>query len=212
MILIPASDTEVVLGTKVSDAKANEKPEMKVILDYDFYMGKREVSCGDYAALVKSQGLKKLSGCDNDSLPVVNVNYYDAVLFANAQSKQNKLDTVYSYSAANYDVENHCIFLEGLNFHPEKEGYRLPTEAEWQRAASMDWNEDNCWHAENSGYKVHSVCSRKEDAAGFCDLTGNVMEWVNDWLGNYRDTTVTNYMGNIDGGDIGERVHHLFRN
>lgn len=54
MILIPASDAEVIMGTKASNAKANEKPEMKVVLDYDFYMGKREVSCGDYASLVNS--------------------------------------------------------------------------------------------------------------------------------------------------------------
>ena len=37
-------------------------------------------------------------------------------------------------------------------------------------------------------------------------MTGNALEWVNDWMGKFRDTTITNYVGAADGGETGERV------
>ena len=204
MIKVSATG-KVLVGTNSAEAKLNEKPEMRVSLDYDFYMDVHEATCGEYKSLSKFLGSRRYS-CNGDSLPLTAVTYYDAVLFANARSLRDKYDTVYSYVSASFDEENHCIFLEGLNYHPENEGYRLPTEAEWIKAASEGWNAENSWNADNSGYKVHEVCSKDADSLGFCDFSGNVMEWVNDFLGKFKDTTITNYMGSLDGGTVGERV------
>ena len=197
----------VTLGSDDTKYRPSERPAMKVRLDYGFNLGMHEVTCGEYRELAKKMSLKKFGKCENDSLPLSDVTYYDAVLFANAKSKNGKRDTAYAYGNAVYDAEGHCTNLEALVFHPEAEAYRLPTEAEWVLAASQGWNPAKySWNADNSEYHAHTVCSAGKDTLGFCDLAGNVKEWVNDWAGSFFDTTVTNYLGAPDGGDLGERV------
>lgn len=194
------------IGTNDKSFKANERPAMKVVLNYGLYMDIHEVTCGEYAEVAKKAKLKTFGKCENDSLPLTDITYYDAVLYANAKSKLEKRDTAYTYRSELFDEEKHCTNLEGFAFHADIDGYRLPTEAEWVYAATQAWNTKNSWNNSNSEYKLHPVCSIGTDSAGFCDMAGNAMEWVNDWLGLFRDTTVTNYVGAPDGGDMGERV------
>lgn len=204
--MLRLSGDKVMLGTNDKSFKANERPAMNVVLDYDFYMGIHEVTCGEYAEVAKKAKLMTFGKYENDSLPLTDITYYDAVLYANAKSKLEKRDTVYTYRSALFDEEKHCTNLEGFAFHANVDGYRLPTEAEWVYAATRAWNTKNSWNNSNSEYKLHPVCSIGTDSAGFCDMAGNAMEWVNDWLGLFRDTTVTNYAGAPDGGDMGERI------
>ena len=204
MILL--SGGTVTLGSNDANFKANEKPAMKVSLDYSFYMDIHEVTCGEYATVAKKAKLKTFGKCQNDSLPITDITYYDAVLYANAKSKLDKRDTAYTYKNATYSNEKHCTFLEGLAVHMDVDAFRLPTEAEWVYAATQAWDTKKSWNSGNSGYKLHNVCSIGADSAGFCDMAGNATEWVNDWLGQFRDTTVINYAGAPDGGNQGERV------
>ena len=202
--LIRSSGKFVELGTTSKSAKVNERPQMDVKFAYDFQIGKHEVTCGEFNEIMG--GKKGVSlDCEKDSLPAVNVTFYDAVLFANAKSKKAKLDTAYSYSFAEFDKNGHCVLMEGFKFNPSVEAFRLPTEAEWVYVAGLSFDAQKSWNAENSHSKAHEVCSKK-DENGLCDLLGNVSEWVNDWLGNFRDTTITNYVGGVDGGSLGERV------
>ena len=196
----------VTIGSNDKSFKVNERPAMSVLLDYDFYMGIHEVTCGDYAEIAHKAKLKTFGKCENDSLPITDITYYDAVLFANAQSKQKKYDTAYTYSKAIYSNDGHCTNLEGFAFHADVKAFRLPTEAEWIYAATRAWNVKKSWNSGNSEYKLHSVCTAGSDSAGFCDIIGNAMEWVNDWMGTFRDTTITNYVGAPDGGNLGERI------
>ena len=195
------------LGSNDNQFKPSERPAMKVILDYDFYLGIHEFTCGEFQELTKIEDLKDFSSCENDSLPLADVTYYDAALIANAKSKSEKKDTAYTYRSKTYDSENHCINLEVFAFNPEANAYRLPTEAEWVLAASQSWDPKKfSWNADNSDFKSHPICTAGIDSASFCDLAGNLREWVNDWAGQLRDTTVTNYLGAPDGSDIGERI------
>lgn len=159
MIRVPASDTKVNLAEK-----------MDVSLTYEFLIGIHEVTCGEYGDL----------SCAGDSLPVANITFFDAVLFANAKSKAESLDTVYTYTKATFDSQNHCTYLENFATNYDKLGYRLPTEAEWVKAAASDWDAANSWNSGNSGNVPHNVCFLKADNSKFCDFAGNVMEWVND--------------------------------
>jgi len=196
----------VTIGTNDNSFKTNERPAMKVVLDYSFYMGIHEVTCGEYAEAIQRTDLKVPEKCDNDSLPVTDITYFDAVLYANAKSKQEGYDTAYTYNRAVFDSEGHCTYLEGFAFHADAKAFRLPTEAEWVYAATRAWDTNKSWNNSNSEYKLHTVCSMEADSAGFCDIAGNAMEWVNDWMGKFLDTTVTNYVGAPDGGDMGERI------
>ena len=203
MLRIKAVGETVLLGTNEVTAKVNERPSMKARFDYDFSMGRTEVTCAEFNDLMTAKGLSL--SCEA-SVPATNITYYDAVLFANERSKSEGFDTAYTYSRAVFDSEGHCTNLEGFAYRPEEDAYRLPTEAEWILVAKANWNVSGAWTSENSDYKLHSVCEKADSSSQVCDIAGNAMEWVNDWLGKFRDTTVTNFVGAPDGGALGQRI------
>ena len=205
MIAVKTRGSVVTIGTDYIFANANERPPMRVTLNYDFSIGKAEVTCGEFNALMKKATGLKLD-CAKDNVPATNLTYYDAVLFANERSKAEKRDTAYTYAKALFDNADHCINLEGFTYNPEAKAYRLPTESEWMFVAEKHADTLQAWTADNSDYELHKVCSIADSNAMFCDLIGNAMEWVNDWLGNFRDTAVTNYVGAPDGGSLGMRI------
>ena len=205
MLRVQTLKSVTVLGTLDSKAKVNERPEMRARFDYDFSIGRHEVTCGEFNSVMENvSGL--VLDCDNDSFPATSLTFYDAVLFANERSKSEGFDTAYTYASAVFDSEKHCTTLDGFAYRPEVNAYRLPTEAEWILVASSEWNAEHSWTAENSNYKLHRVCGKMDSTVQFCDMMGNAMEWVNDWLGIFRDTTVTNFVGAPDGGALGQRV------
>ena len=200
---VEASGSVVTLGTD-EKVRSIDRPKMKVKLEYDYYLGRHEVTCGDFNSLMKkATGL--LLECEDDSLPATNLTYYDAILFANERSKAEGFDTAYTYVSANFDYEKHCVNLEGFAYRPDVDAYRLPTEAEWVFAANGNWDPKNAWTSDNSDYKLHPVCSRDSNPE-LCDMAGNAMEWVNDWMGSLQKKTVTNYVGAPDGGSLGQRI------
>lgn len=201
MVRIVPAEMGTVLGTNDANAKVSEFPQMQVKFNYEFFVDVHETTCGEFNHLMTLQ-----VECENDSLPVSDVTFFDAVLYANARSKSEKLDTVYRYEKAYFDSKGHCQNLEGYVFVPEIEGYRLPTEAEWMLVASNNWNMEEAWTADNSDFLPHKVCSKSGTPSGVCDIAGNVMEWVNDWKGSFKDTVVFNYIGAPDGKASGERV------
>lgn len=201
MVRIHAKGYSTFLGTDDRFAKTNERPVMKVEFSYDFSIARRETTCEEYNSLMKTR-----AKCNSEKMPVVNVTFYDAVLMANARSKREKFDTAYTYEKAEFDYGGHCIGLEGFAFHPEVNAYRLPTEAEWVLVAKQGWSYTKAWTSENSEYRVHRGCGKRSNGVKVCDMVGNVMEFVNDWLGFFRDTTVVNFVGAPDGGGVGERI------
>lgn len=184
MVLVHASDKSVELGTDDAAALPTVKPSMRVEFSYDFYIGKREVTYGEYGKVLGKH-------YDSELLdqPVANVTFFDAVLYANALSKKKGLDTAYSYTQTMIDADGHCVSMLDFSTRFDVNAFRLPTEAEWTLVASHNWDK---------------VCGEKPKTP--CDFKGSVKEWVNDWLGGYRDTTIENYVGIFGGGFLNTRI------
>lgn len=174
---------------------------------YDFWLGEHEVTCGEVRELSDEQwgSFAKCKSEEDQSYPIDSVSYYDAVYFANAKSRSLGLDTVYTYTKANFDSQGHCDGMDNLKTNFNVNGFRLPTEMEWTYAALRNWNSLDSWNSENSDYTTHPVCTQKRNSDGFCDLAGNVAEWTNDWLRVLDDVSVINFVG-APSSATGERV------
>lgn len=154
-ILIHSKNVRSSVGTNELSAKNNERPQMTVSFSYDFSIEKHETTCESYTKLMASEFDNIfIPICDNDSLPITDVTYYDAILYANAASKKSNFDTVYSYSTAIFDNDGHCSNLKDLKFHPEINGFRLPLETEWMLVASQGWDVSNSWTSDNANGEI----------------------------------------------------------
>lgn len=97
------------------------------------------------------------------------INWFDAIAFRNAKSRAEGLQPAY------------IIDGNGIHWDRRANGYRLPTEAEWEYAASQSTPAGRAdWSADNSGASTHPVGVSVPDALGIYDLHGNVDEWCWD--------------------------------
>ena len=159
------------------DPDSDEKPVHQVTLTNDYYMGKYEVTQALWEAVMGSNP----SYFKGDNLPVEEVSWNDCQEFI---SKLNS--------------------LTGRKF-------RLPTAAEWEYAArggkksrgyqySGSSNiSDVAWYDGNSGDKTHPVGTKQANELGIYDMTGNVLEWCQDWYGSYYSSSQTNPTGATSG-------------
>jgi formylglycine-generating enzyme required for sulfatase activity len=175
---------------------SDETPTHEVTIS-SFYMGKYEVTQTLYQKVMG----KNPSYLKGDNLPVERVSWYDVIEFCNAMSKRQGLTPTYTISGA--DVT--CDF--------SKNGYRLPTEAEWEYAAgggasnrtkfagtNIEFHLDNyAWYSSNSENKIYPVGTKQPNSLGLYDLTGNVWEWCWDWYGSYSSTSQINPTGPASG-------------
>ena len=153
-----------------------------------YLMGKTEVT----QALYEKVTGKNTSQFPGNSRPAERVSWYDAINFC------NKLSTMDGYEPA------YQISRKRVTWNRESEGYRLPTEAEWEHAArggaqhlysgSDDWKEVG-WLGEGWEPGHHLVGSKTPNGYGLYDMTGNVWEWVWDHFGFYAVEDTTDPMG-----------------
>jgi uncharacterized protein (TIGR02171 family) len=201
-------------------ASLDEKPGMKSSFTYDYWLDTTEVTQKQFLAL---NGRKAVPDSSNygvgENYPVYDVSWFDAALFCNARSKAEKLDTVYIYFGVKALPNGIVYELTGLLADLSRDGYRLPTESEWEFAArggtsalpystisdSMLAKAD-AWYIANSGGKMHPVATKLPNALGLYDIAGNVFEWTNDWKKYYNGKSITNSLGALQPSSQFEKV------
>ncbi|MDO9289441.1 MAG: formylglycine-generating enzyme family protein, partial [Thermodesulfovibrionales bacterium] len=161
----------------------------------DFYIGKYEVTQGQWKAINGTGNNPSHFKDCGDNCPVENLSWNDAQDFINKLNQKTKNNP-------------QAPFTKGE--------FRLPTEAEWEYAAKSGgknekWagtsNEselgDYAWYDKNSGSKTHPTGQKKPNGFGLYDMSGNVSEWVNDWYDSdyYKNSPKDNPKGPSSGSD-----------
>ena len=177
MVKVEAGTFMMGATSEMKNPYDDEKPVHQVTLTNDYYMGKYEVTQALWQVVMG----KNPSYFKGDNLPVNYVRWKDCQRFI---SKLNS--------------------MTGRKF-------RLPTEAEWEYAArggkksrgyqySGSSNiSDVAWYDGNSGDKTHPVGTKQANELGIYDMTGNVLEWCQDWYGSYYSSSQTNPTGATSG-------------
>ncbi len=134
-----------------------------------------------------------------DVRPVNKVSWFDAARFCNRLSKEEGLEPCYE------------IDSRDVRWQLSADGFRLPTEAEWEYACragtqgrwSFGENEkdlgDHAWYGGNSGNKPQPVGEKKPNPWGLHDMHGHVREWCWDWFGPYSEEPQVDPTGSVKG-------------
>jgi len=186
MVLVPAG--HFAMGS----SKEGEVPVREIDA---FLMDRYEMTQANYAKFVPING-SKFKGPDR---PVEMISWGDAALCCNKRSQAEGLDP--------------CYDEESGSCHFAANGYRLPTEAEWEYACRGGTTTDYsfgpdsrqlaqyAWFTDNADKQTHPVGQKKPNAWGLYDMYGNVAEWCNDVyeISYPKDGSAKNPRGPEDG-------------
>ena len=179
----------------------------------DLIVSDHEVTRGEYKAVMESDPStasaydkegKKLTGDDVLNNPVNCVSWYDAIVYCNKLSIKEKLTPCYSIDGSTDPVAwgevpkyNNTWDVATCDF--EANGYRLPTEAEWEwlarggenyKYAGSDNVDDVAWYKSNTKETgTREVKTKAPNGYGLYDMSGNVDEWCWDWDGSISDSS-----------------------
>ena len=183
------------MGNEKETVFADELPVHDVTLN-DFYIGTYEISQQEWQNVMGYNP----SHFQGDDLPVESISWYEAVNFCNKLSEKEGLTPAYKFGRGNTVI-----------WDDKANGYRLPTEAEWEYAARGGADSKNTmfsgsddadivgWFKANSKATTHPSGMKACNEIGLYDMSGNVWEWCWDWYGDYSSKAATNPKGPVMG-------------
>jgi len=216
------------MGSPITEVgRSTDETQHTVTLTRSFFLGQTEVTQGQWKALSgginhsyfqATTGTVQSFGNANDRGPVEYVDWYSAAAFANARSAAEGLTSCYTLSdctdaADGWKDGRHSGCTDAAFAGLSCQGYRLPTESEWEYAAragtttatylgnlsgivtdcaTAQANLDGiAWWCQNSASRTQAVGSKIANSLGLYDMLGNVWEWTGDFYdANYPGTVI----------------------
>jgi formylglycine-generating enzyme required for sulfatase activity len=180
MVFIPPGTFRMGSPTNEVDRSDYEGPQTDVTISRGFWMGKYEVTQGEYLDVMgNNPSWFQPPNIETADLrrPVEQVSWFDATAYCAALTERER-------SAGR--IATNAV-------------YRLPTEAEWEYACRawtstrFSYGDDPgytnltnyAWYMDNSGGETHPVGQKLPNPWGLYDIHGNVWEWCQDWFGAY---------------------------
>lgn len=193
------------MGSSANQGKpSDEQPQHHVTLDA-FFMDTTELTREKFFEFLKSEDTMLIVNVferrgsyytgNAINAPIANVHFNTALLYCNWRSKKEGLTQPYTFNATDGTV----------TYNKQANGYRLPTEAEWEYACRADtsatkfpkeyfYGNDStlldqfAWFKKaNSSEAMQNVATKKPNPFGLYDMHGNVSEWVWNWYNNTYD-------------------------
>jgi formylglycine-generating enzyme required for sulfatase activity len=196
-VFVPAGQFEMGSPPEELCRQWDEGPVHTVSVTQGFHIQRTEVTQAQWTAIfgVNPSHFERPDG------PVERVTWYDALIYCNRLSLLEGLRPCYYRDEAFIELlEGEPPVLSGPVFWDRSaDGYRLPTEAEWEYAcrAGTETPYNNgrrntgcyddpqldplAWYLVNSGYETHEVGLKQPNVRGLYDMHGNVKEWCWDW-------------------------------
>jgi formylglycine-generating enzyme required for sulfatase activity len=192
------------MGSPASEPGRDDDEVQHRVTVGSFSMGKYEVTQKEWREVMGSNP----SDFKGDNLPVENVSWYDAIEYCNRRSQREGLTPAYTIDKTRVDPNNRSEYDDVkwiVTWNKNANGYRLPTEAEWEYAcragtstpfstgnnittSQANYDGDYPYNGNAEGVyrgETWAVGSGAANAWGLYDMHGNVWEWCWDWYGAY---------------------------
>jgi sulfatase modifying factor 1 len=175
--MVQVEPGEFMMGS--DEGLPKETPVHKVVITRPFQIGRYPVTNDEYSRLCE---VTKKCSFPNDRFPVTGVDWYEAIEYCNWISEYAGLTPCYSGKGK----FTKCDFTAN--------GFRLPTEAEWEFAArggnlskrfqyaGSDDPDEVAWYTDNSSGSTHTVGEKLPNELSLYDMSGNSWEWCWDWF------------------------------